>query len=55
MAKEGERPTAADKGKGKVDDAKELPGGKAPQGDDKKQANGKKEEGPKEGRPTLQT
>lgn len=50
MAKEGDRSTAADKGKGKVDDVKDLPGGKKPQKDDKSAADGKKkEEEPKEG------
>ena len=51
MAKEGDRSTAADKGKGKVDDVKDLPGGKKPQKDAKPAADGKKKgEEPKEGR-----
>lgn len=50
MAKEGDRSTAADKGKGKVDDVKDLPGGKKPQKDEKSAADEKKkEEEPKEG------
>lgn len=50
MAKEGDRSTAADKGKGKVEDVKDLPGGKKPEKDDKSAADGKKkEEQPKEG------
>lgn len=49
MAKEGDRSTAADKGKGKVEDVKDLPGGKKPEKDDKSAADGKKkEEEPKE-------
>jgi hypothetical protein len=50
MAREGDRSASADKGKGKVDDVKDLPGGKKPQKDDKSAADGKKkEEEPKEG------
>ncbi|RMJ28510.1 26S proteasome regulatory subunit [Aspergillus sp. HF37] len=49
MAREGDRSSAADKGKGKVDDVKDLPGGKKPQKDDKSAADGKKKgEEPKE-------
>ena len=44
MAKEDERSTAADKGKDKVDDARELNGSKKPQKEDKPQVNGKKDE-----------
>lgn len=44
MAKEGERSTAADKGKGKVDDVRDLPGGKKPLKEDKTQVNGKKKD-----------
>jgi 26S proteasome regulatory subunit N1 len=44
MAKEGERSAPADKGKGKVDDVKDLPGAKKTQNDEKPQANGKKKE-----------
>lgn len=54
MAKEGDRSAPADKGKGKVDDVKDLPGGKKPQKDDKSAPNGKKKEDEvKEGRPTT--
>lgn len=43
MAKEGERPTgAAEKGKGKVEDARELNGPRKNAKDDKAPANGKK-------------
>lgn len=49
MAKEGERSTAADKGKDKVNDVRELNGSKKTQNEDKKGANGKKDE-PEEGR-----
>lgn len=48
MAKD-QRPNAADKGKGKVDDIRELNGEKKDAKDGKPLANGKKEEGPKEG------
>ena len=50
MAKD-ERAGAADKGKGKVDDVRELNGEKKGVKDDKKIANGKKEEETKEGMP----
>lgn len=54
MAKEGERSAAADKGKGKAEDVKELPGGKKVQKDEKQQANGKKkDEEPKEGKVNM--
>lgn len=43
MAKEGERPTAADKGKGKVDDIRELNGQKKDVKDEKTAASGKKD------------
>ena len=52
MVNEGERPTSAGKGKGKgkVDDVREL-NGKQPQKDEKAPAGGKKkDEEPKEGR-----
>ncbi len=50
MVNEGERPTSAGKGKGKVDDVHEL-NGKQPQKDEKAPAEGKKkDEEPKEGR-----
>lgn len=50
MANEGERPTSADKGKGKVEDVREL-NGKKPQKDEKKTEDGKKkDEEPQEGR-----
>lgn len=50
MPNEGERPTTADKGKGKVDDVREL-NGKKPQKDEKAPAEGKKkDEEPQEGR-----
>lgn len=50
MANEGERSTSADKGKGKVDDVREL-NGKKPQTDEKATAEGKKkDEEPQEGR-----
>jgi 26S proteasome regulatory subunit N1 len=49
MANEGERSTSADKGKGKVEDVREL-NGKKPQGDEKVPAEGKKkDEEPQEG------
>lgn len=48
MAKD-ERPSAADKGKGKVDDVRELNGEKKDVKDGKPLTNGKKEEEPKEG------
>lgn len=51
MANEGERSTSADKdkGKGKVEDVREL-NGKAPQKDEKTKADGKKkDEEPQEG------
>lgn len=55
MAKEGERPTAADKGKGKVDDARELNGQKKDIKDEKTRGkkDGKKDEEPQEGKPAL--
>lgn len=55
MAKEGERPTAADKGKGKVDDARELNGQKKDIKDEKTRGkkDGKKDEEPKEGKSAL--
>ncbi|KAL1967911.1 hypothetical protein VTN77DRAFT_2328 [Rasamsonia byssochlamydoides] len=43
MAKEGERPTAADKGKGKVDDVRELNGQKKDLKDEKNATHGKKD------------
>lgn len=56
MAKEGDRSAPADKGKGKVDDVKDLPGGNKPQKDDKPAENGKKkDEEPKEGRSNAPT
>lgn len=49
MANEGERSTSADKGKGKVEDVREL-NPKKPQKDDKTAADGKKkDEEPQEG------
>lgn len=51
MAKEGERSAPADKGKGKVEDVKDLPGGKNDQKEEKSAADGKKKEEPKEGMP----
>lgn len=49
MANEGERSTAADKGKGKVEDVSEL-NGKKPQDDDKAAPDGKKKDDePQEG------
>lgn len=49
MANEGERSTSADKGKGKVEDVREL-NGKKPQKDEKTAADGKKkDEEPQEG------
>jgi 26S proteasome regulatory subunit N1 len=53
MAKETERPTAADKGKGKVDDVRELNGERKSNKDEKNAVNGKKDgkkEEPKEGK-----
>lgn len=44
MANEGERSASADKGKGKVDDVKDLPGAKKAQNEDAVQTNGKKKE-----------
>ncbi|KAI9045218.1 26S proteasome regulatory complex [Aspergillus affinis] len=44
MAKEGERSAPVDKGKGKVDDVKDLAGGKKPQDEEKPQADGKKKD-----------
>lgn len=50
MANEGEQSTSADKGKGKVDDVREL-NGKKPHTDEKATAEGKKkDEEPQEGR-----
>jgi hypothetical protein len=49
MAKD-EQTGAADKGKGKVDDVRELNGEKKGTKDGKPLANGKKDEEPKEGR-----
>lgn len=50
MANEGERSTSADKGKGKVEDVRELNGKKA-QKDEKATADGKKkDEEPQEGK-----
>lgn len=50
MANEGERSTSADKGKGKVEDVREL-NGKKPQKDEKTTADGKKKgEEPQEGK-----
>jgi len=49
MAKEGER-SAADKGKGKVNDVRELNGEKKGVKEEKPTANGKKDEERKEGR-----
>ncbi|KAJ6134005.1 hypothetical protein N7523_000327 [Penicillium sp. IBT 18751x] len=43
MANEGERPTSADKGKGKVEDVREL-NGKKPQNDEKTTEDGKKKD-----------
>lgn len=42
MANEGERPTSADKGKGKADDVRD---GKKPQKDEKAPAEDKKKDG----------
>ena len=54
MAKEDDHSAPADKGKGKVDDVRDLPGGKKPQNDDKSAVNGnKKEDEPKEGTSTT--
>ena len=44
MTKEGERSTAADKGKEKVSDVREINGGKKPQNEGKKGVNGKDEQ-----------
>lgn len=50
MTNEGERSTAADKGKGKVEDVSEL-NGKKPQNDEKSAPDGKKKDDePQEGR-----
>ena len=50
MANEGERSISADKGKGKVDDIREL-NGKKPQKDEKTPAEGKKKDDePQEGK-----
>lgn len=50
MAKEDERPTAAEKGKGKADDSPELNGDKKDAKDKKPVADGKKkDEEPQEG------
>jgi 26S proteasome regulatory subunit N1 len=55
MPNEGERPTTADKGKGKVDDVREL-NGKKPQKDEKTPAEGKKKDDePQEGRSRHQS
>lgn len=48
MAKD-ERPISAEKGKGKVDDARELNGDKKGSREGKPLVNGKKDEEPKEG------
>ncbi|KAI9376353.1 26S proteasome regulatory complex, non-ATPase subcomplex, Rpn1 subunit [Aspergillus egyptiacus] len=49
MAKEGERSAPADKGKGKVDDVKELTGGRKDKSEEKGQVNGKqKDDSPQE-------
>ncbi|KAL4784933.1 armadillo-type protein [Aspergillus varians] len=49
MAKEDERSAPADKGKGKVDDVKDLAGGKKDKPEEKTQTNGKqKDDGPQE-------
>ncbi len=54
MAKEGERSAPADKGKGKVDDVKDIPGGKNDKPEDKTQPDGKqKDDGPEEGKSLL--
>lgn len=44
MAKDGQRSAAADKGKGKVDDVRELNGQKTGAKDDKNSKTGKKED-----------
>ena len=49
MAKEDERPSAADKGKGKAEDTRELNGDKKDSKEKKPLANGKKDEVPQEG------
>jgi hypothetical protein len=49
MAKEDERPSAADKGKGKAEDSRELNGDKKDSKEKKPLANGKKDEVPQEG------
>jgi 26S proteasome regulatory subunit N1 len=50
MANEGERSTAADKGKGKVEDIREL-NGKKPQNEEKPTEDGKKkDEEPQDGK-----
>lgn len=54
MTNEGERSTSADKGKGKVEDVREL-NGKKPQKDEKTAADGKKKDGePQEGKSPRQ-
>jgi hypothetical protein len=54
MAKEGERSAPADKGKGKVDDIKDLAGGKKDKPEEKTQASGKqKDDEPQEGTQLL--
>jgi 26S proteasome regulatory subunit N1 len=54
MAKEGERSAPADKGKGKVDDVKDLAGGKKDKPEEKTQANSKqKDDEPQEGTQPL--
>lgn len=51
MAKEGEKSAPADKGKGKVDDVKDIPGAKKDKPEDKTQANGKqKDDSPEDGK-----
>lgn len=50
MAKEDERQGAANKGKGKVEDVRELNGDAKNVKDQKTKANGKKDEEPKEGK-----
>jgi hypothetical protein len=53
MAKEGERSAPADKGKGKVDDVKDL-GGSKEKPEEKTQGNGKKKDDePQEGKQHL--
>lgn len=50
MANEGERPTSADKGKGKVEDVRELNGKKAQKEEKAPEDGKKKDEEPQEGR-----